>query len=159
MHGTINYRVMAIFCPEYKKLLRNMKLQCLKLFIMTKKKRIFLRISVKFQLWVPLNAFSVPHPHARCSGGIPFLATCLVFCSQWRSGCVFLITAFFLEVLARERYLSQNPRGRNRILWDPVTGWPCADTDVRSIDETDVHLGFSGLRHANVAVPRLFGKL
>ena len=39
MHGALNYRVIAIFCPEYKKLLRNMKLQCLKLFIMTKTKR------------------------------------------------------------------------------------------------------------------------
>ena len=33
-----------------------MKLQCLKLFIMTKtKKNNFWRISVKFHLWVPLN--------------------------------------------------------------------------------------------------------
>ena len=38
MHGALNYRVMAIFCPDYKKLLKNMKLQCLELFIMTKKK-------------------------------------------------------------------------------------------------------------------------
>ena len=42
MHGALNYRVMAIFCPEYKKWLRNMKLQCLKLFIMTKTKNEFL---------------------------------------------------------------------------------------------------------------------
>ena len=56
MYGALNYRVMAIFCPEYKKLLRNMKLQCLKLFIMTKKD--FWRISVKFHLWVPLNALT-----------------------------------------------------------------------------------------------------
>ena len=39
MHGALNYRVMAIFCTVYKKWLRNMKLQCLKLFIMTKTKK------------------------------------------------------------------------------------------------------------------------
>ena len=36
-----------------------MKLQCLKLFIMTKKK-FFWRISVKFHLWVPLIAHLYP---------------------------------------------------------------------------------------------------
>ena len=62
MHGALNYRVMAIFCPEYKTLLRNMKLQCLKLFIMTKtEKKIFWRISVKFHLWVPLNYHNFVH--------------------------------------------------------------------------------------------------
>ena len=56
MHGALNHRVMAIFCPEYKKLLRNMKLQCLKLFIMTKKKKKNLEDFREISLVGSLNA-------------------------------------------------------------------------------------------------------
>ena len=57
MRGALNYRVMAIFCPEYKKMIKEYETTVSKiLFIMTKtKKTNFWRISVKFHLWVPLR--------------------------------------------------------------------------------------------------------
>ena len=56
MHGALNYRVMAIFCPEYKKIIKEYETTVSKIIYYGKNKKTnFWRIFVKFQLWVPLS--------------------------------------------------------------------------------------------------------
>ena len=56
MHGALNYRVMAIFCPEYKRMIKEYETTVSKIIYYDKdKKTNFWRISVKFLMWVPLR--------------------------------------------------------------------------------------------------------